>query len=1130
MKFNQYVTQNDIKFMIKTSLVGLFLSAVSAQMLFASDAHGQLLHKKISVSFSESALPAAFERLELQGVHIAFDASKYNLARKKVDAKVFRGSSVGEIMHYLLRQTNLVAHDNGAYITLVEKPVQQTGRISGKIIDDRGRPLANASIKLAGTNKTTQSGIDGTYLLLADPGTYVLEVSYLSYQTQRIADLTVHSGQRIALNIAMKAQVNALESAVVTVSFKKASVAGLYAAQKNAASVTDGISAEQIARTPDNDIGQVLKRVTGLTTVNNRNVIVRGMSDRYNQAMLDGVVIPSTSQNRRDFSFDIIPTEIVSSVVVNKTATPDVSAEFSGGQVSVNTLDIPERNFTTLQVGAGGNSRTLGKNFYRLGKRHTGEYFGFFDKSAKMPEGIQTWQWNNRALQLDAPPGYLLTDPELNGTPLNPTESGDRVKYNDLDAIAQSRRFNSEAMKLYKYKAYPNQNVRFSLGRLYELNNGNHFGFVASANFRNEQNIVEFNNVRGSAIIGSHYIDSTGVGDNGAGTSYRFNSSAGFIGNMGLLGKGFKISLRNMYSRTYADNYNESIRKVYNDSNPTANKLRYQLPEAMSLQQHQLTGEYILPWQIKAEGMFSVNKIKQQILDERKLSYRITATIDGKPYFQTPNLLTTAAMSNNGAITDWRMWTRIDETDYNWSAAFSKKFDQHPNLATLLKLGYQAWSKKRSLDLYKFLPMTRSTMVGDVSKPAPPIESSYENLFSAENIGNGDGQAYYYAEGIGGRYYNGDMSSHALFLMADQKLFQKLRLVYGVRAEYFNLASRQEELYRRKYGKDDISGVQEYNLRVEENNWRFLPSVNATYSLTSTFNVRGSYSRTVIRPDFREVGMFAMYDFELDGYISGEQVESSIVDNIDLRLEWYPSPGEIISLTGFYKYIDKPIELVQNESFQGRNYVFNNMESAKNKGVEFEVRKNLSFISDKDWLTDLFVSANATFLRSKVNALSLWNYKVVDGKELPERMKNRAPNQDRPLIGQSPWLLNLGIGYWGDSFGATASYNHRGYRTNITSVDPNRIEYELAPKQLDFQLYARFLKSKLEVKLNMANLLDDWTRYYQNVEGYSVGNEDGLYVIKKLKGDNRYNKADGDIITYRKKDGRRFNLSFTYSF
>ncbi len=85
--------------------------------------------------------------------------------------------------------------------------------------------------------------------------------------------------------------------------------------------------------------------------------------DRYNQAMLDGVPIPSTSVNKRNFSFDIIPVEMVSNVVVNKTASPDMSAEFSGGQVSINTLDIPAQNFTTISVGTGGNTQTTGKDF-----------------------------------------------------------------------------------------------------------------------------------------------------------------------------------------------------------------------------------------------------------------------------------------------------------------------------------------------------------------------------------------------------------------------------------------------------------------------------------------------------------------------------------------------------------------------------------------------------------------------------------------------------------------------------------------------------------------------------------------------------------------------------------------------
>ncbi|GAA0885176.1 hypothetical protein GCM10009120_37750 [Sphingobacterium siyangense subsp. cladoniae] len=1125
MKFKQYVTQNDIKFMIRTSLIGLFLSIVSAEMLLASGAYGQLLNKKITVSFSESNIPAAFERLESQNIHIAFDAAKYNLAKKKVNAKIFKSNSVRDVMRYLLRETDLMAHDNSVYITLVEKPVQQNGYISGKVIDDRGQPLANASIKLIGTNKSTQSGIDGSYLLNAEPGTYILEVSYLSYQTQRIEGVKIQAGQRTGLNIAMKTQVNALETAVVNVSFKKASVAGLYAAQKNAASVTDGISAEQIARTPDNDMGQVLKRVTGLTTVNNRNVIVRGMSDRYNQAMLDGVVIPSTSQNRRDFSFDIIPTEMVSSVVVNKTATPDVSAEFSGGQVSVNTIDIPDKDFMTIQYGIGGNSRTTGKDFYRLGERHTSEYFGFFDKSSKMPDGIKTWQWNSRAIQLDAPPGYILTDPELNNTPLNPTEFGDVVKYNDLDAIAQSKRFNNDALRQYKYKAYPNQNMRFSLGRVYELNNEQRLGFVASANFRNEQNIIAFNNVRNSISI-NNYIDSVGVGDNGAGTSYRFNSSGGLMANIGWQGQAFKVSLKNMYARTYSDIYNESIQKPYSDSNPEVSKLIYQLPEAMSLQQHQLVGEYQLPWEIKAEGMITVNKIKQQILDERKLSYRVTTTIDNIPYFQTPGLLTHRSSSVAGIFRDSRRWTNIDETDYNWSAAFSRKFGENIAVPTLVKFGYQAWSKKRALDLFNFVPWTRAWTEGTTNQLPPAIEIPYDQVFSAANIGNGNGQAYYYADALGGRYYDGKMSSQAVYLMADQMLWHKLRLVYGVRAEYFNLNSKQEELYRRTYQDEpDPNDVQRHRFGVKENNWRFLPSINVTYKVTSDFNIRSSYSRTVVRPDFREVGIFAMYDYELDGYVYGEQVKSTLIDNVDLRFEWYPSPGEIISITGYYKYLDKPIELVHSG---GNTYTFANMENAKNLGLEMEIRKNLTFLSDKDWLKDLFIYANGTLLKSKVNVLSHWQWINNPETQVAERVQQRYPNQDRPLMGQSPWLLNLGVGYWGKVFGVTASYNHRGYRTNLANVNMNNVEYELAPKQLDAQLYTRFLKGKMEVKFNMANLLDEWTRYYMNIQDYDQ-DDTKFYVLKKGRSI-KYNKEEGDIITYRRREGQRFNLSVSYSF
>lgn len=1106
MQFNLYY----LKFIMRTLLLSGLMMVFLMEMLLANSVNAQLLKKKITISVTGKNTAEALRQLEGQQVFIAYDPGKLNLDQKATRSRKFVNSTVEDVLKHILSGTGVGYEEVGSYIMLQPLVVQQPGRVSGRIIDERGLGLPNATIRIVELNRNAQSGIDGSYSLRIPAGKYTLEVSYISYQTQRISNVQVQSGDITALNIAMVAQTAQLAEAVVNTSFKKASVAGLYAAQKNAASVTDGISAEQIARTPDNDMGQVLKRVTGLTTVDNKNVVVRGMSERYNQAMLDGVVIPSTSMNKRNFSFDIIPTEMVSNVVVNKTATPDMSSEFSGGQVSVNTLDIPTQNFTSIQVGTGTNSQTLGKDFYHLGKRYNSEYFGFYNSSAKLPDGMTPWYWTS-GVEVP-PPGIPGQTDDLTLLPNDPRP------YSSLDAIAQSRRLSAEPLKLNKYKGMPNQNYRFSLGRVYDLENGMKLGFAASANIRNEQNIVKFNNVRSSNRGGFHFIDSVGLGQNGAGTSYRFNSSSGLVANIGLQGKDFKVSSKNMYARTYNSNYNEATRLNYEDLEQAPFREQYQLPEAMSLQQHQLNVEYLLPWSVKMEAMGAVNKIEQQILDERKLRYTLTTIVDGKPYFQTPNLRLPSQIGGDNLSRDSRMWTNVDETDYNWKFDFSKRFAAGANISTLVKLGYQGWSKNRSLDVFRMLP---------AAARGSNIEQPYEVILDPQNIGKEINQAYYWAENINGRIFNGDMKNHAGYLMADQKLWEKLRLVYGVRMEYYRLNNQQAEYWDRTSGV--VNKYLEYRDLVEDKNWRALPSVNATYSVTNDFNVRASYSRTAIRPDFRETSFFGFYDYELDANISGGLMTSSLVDNADIRFEWYPGAGEIISLTGYYKYLDKPVELVMDPRLNTQKYfVFVNMESARNLGVEMEVRKNLSFVSSQEWLSKFYVYANGTLLKSSVKTLSPW---YVDANQDNALVQAKGADQDRPLMGQSPWLLNLGLSYWGDYYGATASYNQRGPRTNLANTSPNLVEYELAPRQLDFQIYARLFKKKAEIKFNMANLLNEWTRFYTNTEAYEMitpGKEaDGFRLVK---GDNKYNKGDGDTITYRKQDGRRFNLSFTYNF
>lgn len=887
MQFNLYY----FHFIMRIFMLSVISILCLTGVLFASGANAQLLQKKVTLEIYEGSIADAVKNLESKNVLIAYDAAKYNLHDRKIHARRFSSRPLGEVLAYVFGGTGLDFRETGAYIILEKKVPQTPGRVSGTVYDERGLPLVGANVRVIGS-KSVQTGVDGSYNMELPAGTYVVEVSYMSYKTQRVQGVKVEVGQRTALDIAMQISNQKIENVVVTNTFKKASVAGLYAAQKNAASVTDGISAEQIARTPDNDMGAALKRITGLTTVNNRNVIVRGMSDRYNQAMLDGVSIPSTSMNRRDFSFDIIPTEMVSSVVVNKTATPDVSSEFSGGQVSVNTLDIPDENFTNIQIGSGLNSQAIGKDFYRLGERKNAEYFGFFDNSAKLPEGMQSWQFQ-RNIEVP-PPGNEQTDYDL--------IPGNGIPYSSLDAVAQSKRLSAEPLQMHRYNGQPNQNYRLSLGRVYELKNGMRFGFSAAASLRNEQQVWEFNNVRGSnygnANNNPNYIDSTKIGQNGAGMSYRFNSNSGLAANLGLQGDKFKLTLKNMYARTYSNNYNEAIRLNYADPNlQPPNKEQYQLPEAMSLLQHQLSGEYELPWAIKATGMVAYNKISQRILDERKFKYRLTTQIGDEYYFQTPNVRNPSQSGGDNLSEDSRMWTEVNEDDFHWAASFAKSFGTGETSSTLIKLGYQGFDKQRDLSVFRMIPF---------SARGSNIEKPYEVILDPANIGSGVNEAYYWATFINGPVFDGHMKLHAVYAMADQKLWNKLRLVYGVRGESFDLNNSQEEILKRRYGPDPSEFIS-FRMGVKESGWRWLPSINATYEVTSTFNIRSSYSRTVIRPDFRESSFFGFYDYELDANISGDRVESTIVDNVDLRFELYPGAGEIVSLTGYYNTWTDPL-------------------------------------------------------------------------------------------------------------------------------------------------------------------------------------------------------------------------------
>ena len=135
------------------------------------------------------------------------------------------------------------------------------------------------------------------------------------------------------------------DAVIVRASARKETQAALITYQKNTTVVAQVVSAEAIKRSPDKNTGEVLKRVPGASVQEGKYLVVRGLADRYNQAMLNGILLSSTEPDRKTFSFDILPSNMIDNIIINKSFIPELPGEWAGGLIQVNTKDVPARNF-----------------------------------------------------------------------------------------------------------------------------------------------------------------------------------------------------------------------------------------------------------------------------------------------------------------------------------------------------------------------------------------------------------------------------------------------------------------------------------------------------------------------------------------------------------------------------------------------------------------------------------------------------------------------------------------------------------------------------------------------------------------------------------------------------------------
>lgn len=795
-----------------------------------------------------------------------------------------------------------------SFLTLTLFADAQVGQVEGKITDAQtGTRLSGVSIEVDGV-KSVASNVDGGFVLTLPAGKkYAIKFSSVGYQSKVLEDVEVKAGATISLDVVLTRAAKTQEAVVVRSSARKETTAALISYQKNTTVVAQVVSAEAIKRSPDKNTGEVLKRVPGTSIQEGKYIVVRGLADRYNQAMINGILMSSTEPDRKTFSFDIIPSSMIDNIIINKSFIPELPGEWAGGLIQVNTKDVPARNFLNVQIGTGFNTQTIGKDFYTY-KGSSTDWLGFDNGTRSLPADFPT---KNQFESLSTEAKTAL------GASLKNTWTAEK---NNSNIIL-------------------NQSFQVNGGFNIKLSSKNKLAAILAVNYNRSNRNTSFENriLRFQGNVPDLYFDYYN-------NKYNREVLAGALANITLqLGNHSKISFKNILNvntsnyATLRNGLNYEGRTAGVPDNIRATELAF---KANTLFNSQLTGEHdIKKYKAKLHWYGSFNILDQYVPDQRRIQYeQEDPTQANSPYIIY--IPVSNASQKNGS----RYYGYLNDYIYTAGGDLQKTFSIK-NVPQTVKAGYMFQVKDR---LFNSRPFT-------VYNPSGSNQFQYlpqDQVFAAANYGDGK-LAFNELSGTSYRYIANSILN-AGFLQFDNQVGNKFRVVWGVRVENFDqvIGSMKKSDPRHVYNK-----VTDY-----------LPGVNITYKINDKSNLRVSGSQTIVRPEFRELSTFQFYDFDLSATVAGNTgLRRTKISNFDVRYEMYPRGGELFTFGVFYKYFRDPLEAYINPaSGDGSTYNLLNADEANSFGAELEFRKKLDF---SPALKNFTVQGNMSYIYNRVKSL-----------------------------------------------------------------------------------------------------------------------------------------------------------------
>jgi len=900
----------------------------------------------------------------------------------------------------------------------------QQGTIRGKVIDDtNGEELIGVTVLIKGTTQGATTDLEGSFFIKTSPGNYELQISYVSYKTIIIKDINVNAGEISNIGtIRLEEAVEQLSEVTVTAKALKSSESALLTVKKKSANLLDGISKETFKRMGDSDAASAIKRVSGVAIQDGQYVYVRGLGDRYTKTLLNSMEIPGLDPDRNAIQIDIFPANIIGNIMVYKTFTPDLSADFVGGTVNIETVEFPEEKTFNVSASVAYNPDMHLINNYLSYQGSSTDALGFDNGLRDLPY-----------------------DARRNGNIPLPTDN--LSKTGDI-----TQKF-SPTMGTSKMNNLPNLSLSLSAGNQKEYN-GFTLGYNAALNYSNNYNF--YANAVDAYYIKPNFSDETGLERD---TDFSGPLAIHDVQLNGLFGLALKTSsskirLQGLHLQNGIERAAKRTRVRSNENFNTAivDNLEYterSLTNIMTSGEHLIGSkrDFIIEW--SGSGTFSQVddkdvRITPFTVDEDDGSLSIVPQEGGEPN---------------------RIWRLLDEQNYVGKVDFTKNF-QFRGVDSKIKFGASNIYKERDFEIQDFFV----DLVGPSEEQAvlnQNLNGDPNNLLKDDNIIDGDNQA---GVAMQSRYaanntYNGRINILGGYVMSELGISEKLKTILGLRVEQY------DQFYTglNTAALDGSPAGREFNDEKVLSSLNFFPSVNLIYNLIKDSNLRASYSKTIARPSFKELSTAEIQDV-LTGatFIGNIDLVETTINNYDLRWEYFLSRGQMVSIGAFYKTFKNPIEYVRSPN-QPTDFGPQNVGDAEIVGVEFEFRKDFAFISEA--IKNFSLTTNFTWTSAQVNINNRERQGRINGLRDGEELQ-----QTRDFLGQPPLTINAALNYINFESGLDASLSFNRQSAALAIVGINRVPdtYTVPFNSLNYRMSKSFGgANRNTIAVTIENILND---------------------------------------------------------